>query len=195
MKLDRFYLIVDDVAWLPRVLPCGVRTIQLRLKDVPLHTVHEHARLAKALCAQASALLILNDYAEIALELGIDAVHLGQEDLETANLPALRRAGMRIGVSTHTPEELERALAVNADYIALGPIYPTILKAMKHPPQGLARLTEWKQKISVPLVAIGGFTLDRAAGAFAHGADSVCVVTDVLRHPHPEERIQEWLKV
>ena len=90
--------------------------------------------------------------------------------------------------------ELERALALTPDYVALGPIYPTLLKVMPWAPQGLARLGEWKRRIgALPLVAIGGLTLERLAGVFAAGADVAAVVTDIVRHAHPEARTREWL--
>jgi thiamine-phosphate pyrophosphorylase len=121
-------------------------------------------------------------------------VHLGQTDLDSADIPALRRAGVRVGISTHDSSELERGLALKPDYIALGPIYPTLLKAMPWPPQGLGRITEWKRRIGVtPLVAIGGLTVDRLAGVFEAGADSAAVVSDIVKHPDPEARMAEWL--
>ena len=132
----------------------------------------------------------------LALETGCDFVHLGQGDLDGADLAALRRAGVRLGISTHDESELERALALAADYVALGPIYPTLLKAMPWAPQGLARLGEWKRHIgALPLVAIGGLTLERLPHVFAAGADIAAVVTDIVRAAQPEERVQQWLRV
>jgi thiamine-phosphate pyrophosphorylase len=194
MKLDPFYLIVDDAAWLRRLLPVGVKLIQLRIKDRPEEQIREQVVTAKRLCARAGACLILNDYWQIALDEGCDFVHLGQSDLNDADVPALRRAGVRIGISTHSHEELERALAVDPDYIALGPIYPTTLKVMPWAPQGLARIAEWKRRIApIPLVAIGGLTVERLPDVFKAGADSAAVVSDVLRHATPERRAVEWI--
>lgn len=195
MKLDPFYLIVDDVTWLRRLLPVGVRLVQLRIKDRPIAEVYEQIVLARALCHEASACLIVNDYWQVALEVGCEFVHLGQSDLEEADVPALKRAGVRIGISTHSHEELDRALTFAPDYVALGPIYPTTLKAMPWTPQGLARLSEWKRRVApIPLVAIGGLTVERLPDVFSAGADSAAVVSDVLRHPAPEVRAQEWIK-
>lgn len=194
MNLDPFYLIVDDAAWLQRLLPVGVRLVQLRVKDRPPAEVREQVVRAKSLCHKASARLIINDYWQIALEEGCEFVHLGQADLNEADVPALKRAGVRIGISTHSQDELDRALSFNPDYIALGPIYPTTLKVMPWAPQGLARLSEWKRRIgSIPLVAIGGLTVERLAGVFSAGADSAAVVSDVLRHSMPEVRAKEWI--
>jgi len=131
-----------------------------------------------------------------ALQVGIAAVHLGQSDLDGADIAALRAAGIRLGISTHDRAELDRALALAPDYVALGPIHATQLKVMPWRPQGVSKLARWKLRIgSIPLVAIGGFTPERARDAFAQGADSVCVVTDVLRHPDPVARVREWLTV
>jgi thiamine-phosphate pyrophosphorylase len=102
---------------------------------------------------------------------------------------------VKLGISTHDHAELDRALGLDPDYVALGPVYPTILKKMKWHQQGLEKLTEWKRLIGdIPLVAIGGMSVDRAAGAFAAGADIVSAVTDITLHPAPEDRINEWLE-
>jgi thiamine-phosphate pyrophosphorylase len=194
MKLPRVYPIVESAAWVARLAPTGVRLVQLRVKERTVAEVRTQIRAARALCAAAGMQLIVNDYWEAALAEGCDFVHLGQGDLAGADLAALRRAGVRLGVSTHDEAELERALAVRPDYVALGPIYPTLLKVMPWQPQGLARLTEWKRRIgALPLVAIGGLTLERLPGVFAAGADVAAVVTDIMRHASPEERARAWL--
>ena len=137
--LDRFYPIFDSAAWLERLLPLGVRLVQLRVKDPPEPELRARDPRARDLCAAAGAQLIVNDHWQLAIDEGCDFVHLGQEDLDSADLPAIRRAGLRLGVSTHDEAELDRALALAPDYVALGPVYPTILKAMKWAPQGLDR--------------------------------------------------------
>ena len=194
MTLDRFYLIVDDAAWLERLLPQGVRLAQLRLKDRSEPELQAQVRRAKGLCDAAQAQLIVNDHWRLAIEEGCDYVHLGQGDLDGADLEAIRSAGLRLGVSTHDEAELDRALAGQPDYIALGPVYATLLlKTMPWAPQGLEKLGRWKARIgAIPLVAIGGLTPDRARAALAAGADSAAVLTDVLRHPDPEARAREW---
>ena len=196
MNLPRVYPIVESAAWVARLAPQGVRLVQLRIKEQPEESVRAQIEAAQALCRAAGAQLIVNDYWQLALAAGCDFVHLGQGDLDSADVPALRRAGVRVGISTHDERELERALALQADYIALGPIYPTLLKAMPWRPQGLARLGEWKRRIgSIPLVAIGGLTLERLAGVFAAGADVAAVVTDIVRAGDPEARVRQWLAV
>jgi thiamine-phosphate pyrophosphorylase len=192
--LDPFYLIVDSTEWLSRLLPRGVKLVQLRIKDRPDDAVRREIATARALCAQHGAQLVVNDYWRLAIEAGCDFVHLGQSDLAAADLGAIRRSGLRLGISTHDDAELDRALAARPDYIALGPIYPTLLKAMPFPPQGLARIGEWKRKIApLPLVGIGGITLERVRGVLDAGADSVAVVTDILRHADPESRSEDFV--
>jgi thiamine-phosphate pyrophosphorylase len=193
--LDRFYLIVDSAAWIARLLPCGVRLAQLRIKNQPDATIRAEIKEAKALCERHGAKLVVNDYWQQAMDAGCDFIHLGQGDLATADLAAIRRAGVRFGVSTHDEAELSRALDVSPDYVALGPIYPTILKAMAFAPQGLPRIAEWKKKIGkTPLVGIGGITLDRVAGVLQAGADSAAVVTDIARNADPKQRARDWVK-
>ena len=192
--LDRFYLIIDNTANLEAFLKAGVRCIQLRIKDKSADECRAEIKTAKGLCAQFDCRLIVNDYWQLALEEGCDFVHLGQEDLAGADITELKKAQTKIGISTHDKAELAIALSHEPDYIALGPVYATLLKKMPWRPQGLYKLQLWKNAIGdIPLVAIGAITPERAAGAFDHGADSVCVVTDVLQHDDPVARSREWL--
>jgi thiamine-phosphate pyrophosphorylase len=195
MMLAPVYPIVDSAAWIRRLLPAGMRLVQLRIKDRPAEEVRAEIRESRDLCARAGAQLVVNDHWQLALEEGCDFVHLGQGDLDTADVPALRRANVRIGISTHDDAELARALGLAPDYIALGPIYPTLLKVMAFAPQGLERIGEWKRRLdAIPLVAIGGITLERLPGVLAAGADSAAVVTDIVRNPVPEERMRGWVR-
>jgi thiamine-phosphate pyrophosphorylase len=194
-KLAPFYQIVPDIGWLERIVPLGVKLVQLRIKDATREAVVSQTRRALELSRAHSCQLILNDYWDVAIETGADFIHLGQEDLQTADLGALRKAGIRFGVSTHDDAELATALAVNPDYVALGPIYETKLKVMPWAPQGLERIKLWRRKIGMlPLVAIGGLTPERATGVADAGADSLAVITDFLTASDPDARIREWLK-
>ncbi|VVB48748.1 thiamin phosphate synthase (thiamin phosphate pyrophosphorylase) [Beijerinckiaceae bacterium RH AL1] len=193
--LDPFYPIVDSADWVARLLPQGARLVQLRVKDRGDAATRNEIARAKALCAAAGAQLVVNDYWQAAIDLGCDFVHLGQEDLDDADVPAIRAAGLRLGVSTHDEAELARALELAPDYIALGPIYPTRLKAMRFAPQGLERIGAWKARIgAIPLVAIGGISLDRVAGVLAAGADIVAVVTDITLDADPDARARAWVQ-
>ena len=196
MTLPRFYPIFDDVAWVRRMLPLGVKLVQMRLKEKPQDELRAQLTKARDLCAVHEAVLVVNDHWQLAIDLGCDWVHLGQEDLDDADIDAIRAAGLKLGISTHDKAELARALALNPDYIALGPIYPTILKKMKWHQQGIDKLCVWKDLVGdIPLVAIGGMSTDRASGAFDAGADVVAAVTDITLHDDPESRVREWLKV
>ncbi|WP_372604647.1 thiamine phosphate synthase [Actibacterium sp.] len=195
MKLHRFYPIFENAEWLGRALPLGVKFVQLRVKNQPSDIVLAQVRAAKSLCDAHGAQLVVNDHWQEAIKVGCDWVHLGQEDLVLADISAIRAAGIRIGISTHDYVELDRAMALDPDYVALGPIYPTILKKMKWHQQGLEKLTEWKLLIgNIPLVAIGGMTVERAADAFSAGADCVSAVTDITLNDDPDARIRHWLE-
>ncbi len=243
--LDPFYLIAGSSEWLARLLPCGVKFVQLRIKDNPdsqggnflglpavvpglepgiqtpglsvwmagsspattarirnedrqdefATSVRAEITRAKALCARYGAQLVVNDYWQEAIDLGCGFIHLGQGDLDGVDLNAIRRAGLRLGISTHNEAELARALEAKPDYVALGPVYPTRLKQMPFAPQGLARIGEWKRKIgALPLVAIGGITLERVRAVLEAGADSAAVVTDISLNPDPEGRTRGWVE-
>ncbi len=194
--LPPFYLIVDAADWLERFLPLGLKLVQLRIKERPEAELRREIAAARDLCAASDCQLIVNDHWRLALDLGCDYVHLGQEDLDAADLAAIRKGGLKLGISSHDKRELNRALELEPDYVALGPIYPTILKAMRWNPQGLERIGVWKERLGdLPLVAIGGLTVERAPGVYAAGADCCCVVTDVLRAEDPEARLKAWLEV
>ncbi len=193
--LSSFYPIFDSADWIERLVPLGIKLVQLRIKELPEDDIAQHIRRAQAVCRQHNCTLIINDYWQLAMSMGCDWVHLGQEDLDTADIDAIRAAGLRLGISTHDHQELKRALALSPDYVALGPVYPTILKKMKWHEQGLDRVTEWKALVgNVPLVAIGGMSVDRAALAFSAGADIVAAVTDITLHANPELRVKQWLE-
>jgi len=193
-SLDPFYPIVDSAAWVARLVGAGAKLIQLRIKDKNEMGVAREAREALAICRNARAVLVVNDDWRVAIDVGAPWTHLGQEDLGSADVAAIRKAGVKLGVSTHDHEELERALALDPDYVALGPIYPTVLKAMVFAPQGLHRVSEWKRRVgAIPLVAIGGLTVERGKRCLAAGADIVSVVTDITLNADPEERARQWV--
>ena len=192
--LDAFYPIVDSGDWVGRLVGAGARLIQLRVKEKDEGWIARETREALAICGKAGATLVVNDHWRVAIGQGAPWVHLGQGDLDGADIAAIRKAGVRLGVSTHDDAELERALALAPDYVALGPIYPTILKAMAFQPQGLERIGEWKRRAgAVPLVAIGGLNVERAKLCLAAGADIVAVVTDITLNADPEARAREWI--
>jgi thiamine-phosphate pyrophosphorylase len=191
---DRFYPIVDSLAWLQRLRALGVGTVQLRVKGLQHEAAVALVRAALDMLRGTETQLVVNDYWRAALEAGASHVHLGQEDLADADLPALRRAQISLGLSTHDDAELENALRAGPDYVALGPIFHTTLKSMRFAPQGSAKLTAWKRRVgTLPLVAIGGIKLEHAREIYAAGADSIAVVSDVTAHLDPEQRVRAWL--
>src|SRR4051812_17526927 len=193
---DRFYPVVDSVAWVARLAALGVGTVQLRAKNLNDSEALQMVSDALAVTRDTKTKLVVNDYWRAAVGAGAKHLHLGQEDLVDADLKAIREAGLTLGLSTHDDEELENALRAKPDYIALGPIFPTTLKSMRFAPQGIAKLTEWKRRIgNIPLVAIGGIKMEQAADIFAAGADSIAVVSDVTQNSDPDARVRAWLQI
>jgi thiamine-phosphate pyrophosphorylase len=194
---DRFYPVVDSVAWVARLAALGVGTVQLRAKGLGESEALVIVREALAVTAGTPTKLVVNDYWRAAIAAGARHLHLGQEDLAElgdADLKAIRGAGLTLGLSTHDDTELETALRARPDYIALGPIFPTTLKSMRFAPQGIPKISEWKRRVgTIPLVAIGGIKLEQAADIFAAGADSIAVVSDVTQNADPDARVRAWL--
>ena len=191
---DRFYPVVDTVAWVARLALLGVGTIQLRAKELNDSEALQMVSDALEVIRGTEAKLVVNDYWRAAIVAGAKHLHLGQEDLLDADLAAIREAGLTLGISTHDNAELETALRAKPDYVALGPIFPTTLKSMRFAPQGIAKITEWKKRIGgIPLVAIGGIKLEQAPEIFAAGADSIAVVSDVTQNAEPDARVRAWL--
>ena len=192
--LDVFYPIAPDLGWLERIVPQGARTVQLRLKDAAPDEVRRQITASLDVCRRHGCQLIVNDYWREAIALGADFIHLGQEDLAEADVAAIKAAGIKIGISTHSHEELAIALAARPDYVALGPIWETKLKAMKWAPQGLDRIRDWRSRIgALPLCCIGGITPERAPSVIAAGADSAAVITDFFTAADPEARLRTWI--
>jgi thiamine-phosphate pyrophosphorylase len=191
---DRFYPVVDSVAWVARLAKLGVGTIQLRAKNLDdaqaLQIVSDALEVTKG----TGTKLVVNDYWRAAIVAGARHLHLGQEDLVDADLNEIRKARLTLGISTHDDEELATALRAKPDYVALGPIFPTTLKSMRFAPQGIAKITEWKKRVgNIPLVAIGGIKFEQSAEIFAAGADSIAVVSDVTQNADPDARVRQWL--
>ena len=183
------YAVVDSAAWIQRVLAAGVRTVQLRIKD-PHHPALRHeVRESVAAARAAGAQLFINDHWQVAIEEGAYGVHLGQEDLATADLAAIAKAGLRLGVSTHCYWEVCRAWALKPSYIACGPIHPTQAKAMPWIPQGNGNLAYWCALLPLPVVAIAGMDVARATQAAECGAAGVAVISAITAATAPETAI------
>ena len=197
-----FYPVVPTADWVQRLLGWGVRTVQLRIKAADHSPAEIAAQIQAAVDAGRAvpgAQVFINDHWKLALACGAYGVHLGQEDLtdaEGADLDALRHAGLRMGLSTHTPAELARAKAVQPSYLAIGPIYPTTLKVMPYAPVGLERLAVWAaQAAPYPVVAIGGISLALMPGVLACGVDGVAVVSAVTQAADPQRATQSGLSL
>ena len=189
-----FYPVLPDVNWIERLAPHGIKVVQLRLKDAEPAEIDRQILASLEITKRYNIQLIVNDYWQAAIRLGADYIHLGQEDLEAADLKEIKTNNIKLGVSTHSLEELDIALKAEPDYIALGPVYETILKKMKWAPQGLDNVRLWRTKTKLPLIAIGGITPKRAPLVLDAGADSVAVVTDLVTAEDPEVQTRLWVK-
>lgn len=176
------YPVVDSVEWIERLLKAGVKTLQLRIKDKRDEEVESDVIAAIELGRRFDARLFINDYWQLAIKHQAYGVHLGQEDLETTDLSAIREAGLRLGVSTHDDMEIDVALAARPSYIALGHVFPTQTKQMPSAPQGLAQLARHIARLGdYPTVAIGGISLARAPAVLETGVGSIAVVSAITQ--------------
>jgi hydroxymethylpyrimidine kinase/phosphomethylpyrimidine kinase/thiamine-phosphate diphosphorylase len=189
-----FYPIVDRVAWLEKLLPAGIRTVQLRIKDMNGEALEKEIRQAVAFARRFDARLFINDHWKIALKHGAYGVHLGQEDLRHADLPALSKAGIRLGVSVRSYVDAARVTGLHPSYTAIGSIYTTASKVIDYQPLGVEAFAKLRQLIRGPVVAIGGITLEKAAELKAAGADGFAVISDVLNANDPVTRAERWVK-
>lgn len=191
---DRFYPIIDSIDWLKRLTALGCGTVQLRAKGLSDDEANNLICEALMVTRATATKLVVNDYWRAAIDARAQHLHLGQEDLAEADVAAIRRAGLTLGLSTHDDAELDNALSYKPDYIALGPVFETTLKKMRFAPQGVPRVTEWKKRVGkIPLVAIGGIKLEHAREIYAAGADSIAVVSDVTQNPDPDAQVRGWL--
>lgn len=178
------YPVVDSVDWISRLLDAGVRTIQLRIKGKRDEEVEADVINAIDIARRYEARLFINDYWRLAIKHRAYGVHLGQEDLDVANLDAIRDAGLRLGLSTHDNMEMDRALTACPSYIALGHVFPTNTKKMPSSPQGLVKLAEHIKTLGdYPTVAIGGISIERVPAVLATGVGSIAVVSAITQAP------------
>ena len=178
------YPVVDSLAWLVRMLDAGVTTVQLRIKDSSEAQVTADIEAAVLVGRRYDARVFINDYWRLAIHHGAYGVHLGQEDMDSADADAIRAAGLRLGLSTHDGAELARALAWRPSYIALGHIFPTATKVMPSRPQGLETLRCLVADLPpIPTVAIGGIGREQVDAVLTCGVGSVAVVSAITRAP------------
>lgn len=189
------YPIVDSVAWAQQLLPLGITTIQLRIKNKNEAELAAAIQQSVVLAQQFQARLFVNDYWQLAIQHGAYGVHLGQEDLDQADIKAIYQAGLRLGISTHSVAEVARACELQPSYIAFGPIYPTTSKPMAFGPQGVEQLRDWRKILNYPLVAIGGINKERLPDVLATGVDGVALISAITQAEKPLEAARELLKI
>ncbi|WP_238523265.1 thiamine phosphate synthase [Anaplasma centrale] len=180
------YLIVPDDTWFERAVRCGVKTIQLRAKEAPIGEVDRMVRRCAQLSKDKGVCLIVNDHWNIAIEHGAHGVHLGQEDVQTADLESILKSKMKLGLSTHCYHELARACFIRPSYVALGPVFHTTSKDMRFKPQGLQLLKQWVQCAKLPVVGIGGIDASNIGSVVNCGVSGVAVISAVTRAEDPE---------
>ena len=189
------YPIVDRAAWLARLLPLGIRVIQLRIKD--LHGVELKQEIQKsiALAEQYNCQLFINDYWQLAIECGAYGVHLGQEDIDEADLSAIANGGLRLGLSSHCFYEVARAKTIKPSYIAFGPVYATQTKDMPWVPKGETGLSYWRAQLTdFPLVAIGGIHGERFEKVKAQGVNSIAMISAITQAENPEQVCRDFIE-
>lgn len=190
------YPVVDSIEWIERLLKTGVTTLQLRIKGKQPNDVEQEIVEAIKLGKQYHARLFINDYWQLAIKHHAYGVHLGQEDLDIADLDAIKKAGLRLGISTHDETELQRAKALRPSYIALGHIFPTTTKDMPSKPQGLKALKhQVEQTSNFPTVAIGGISLERVPDVVATGVGSVALVSAITKAPDWQQVTRKLLEL
>lgn len=176
------YPVVDNIHWITCLLDAGVRTLQLRIKDRCETEIEATVSAAITLGKRFQARLFINDYWQLAIRHQAYGIHLGQEDLDSADLNMIRRSGLRLGISTHDDTELDRALALHPSYIAVGHIFPTETKKMSSAPQGINGLKRHMTRLNhIPVVAIGGITIERAPAVLDCGVGSIAVVSAITQ--------------
>lgn len=187
------YPVVDNAQWLTVLLPQGVKIIQLRIKDKQGLALENEIKHAVAIANRYSAKLFINDYWELAIKYNAYGVHLGQDDILSADLPQLQAAGLRVGISTHCYYEVARAHHLQPSYMACGPIYATTSKMMPFQPQGIEQLHRWRRTLSYPLVAIGGINLERLSEVLSTGVEGIAVLSAITRAIDPVAMAQQFI--
>lgn len=193
------YAVVDSLTWIERLLHLGVKTLQLRIKNKSSPAINAQICTAIQLAQQYNARLFINDHWQLAIEYGAYGVHLGQEDIQTADLQKIKQSGLRLGLSTHSMEEIQHILPISPSYIALGHIFPTQTKIMPSTPQGLEALRQQVAYLNhlssgcIPSVAIGGISLNNIDDIVATGVRGVAVVSAITQAPDWQKATRQLL--
>lgn len=186
------YPIVDRADWVQRLAELGVEMIQLRAKDIFNSELEHEVTRAIQIARKHNVRLYINDHWQLALKYGAYGVHLGQDDVPFADMQQLHASGVRLGLSTHGYAEIARALLFRPSYLAIGTLYSSPSKTFAHKPLGLSAFTRLRKLVDVPVVAIGGITVDRAPEVRAAGADGIAVISDLTRASDLTARVEQW---
>jgi hydroxymethylpyrimidine kinase/phosphomethylpyrimidine kinase/thiamine-phosphate diphosphorylase len=189
------YPVVDSSHWLEKLLPLGVKCIQLRIKNLHGYPLEEEIKRSIFIAKKYNAILFINDYWELAIRFGAEGVHLGQEDIHEADINKIHQSGLHLGISTHCYYEVAAAHALNPSYIACGPIYPTTSKIMSFNPQGIEQLQRWRTTLHYPLVAIGGINLERLPNVLGAGVEGISVISAITKANDPSTVTKQFLKI
>jgi len=175
------YPVVDRSEKLRPLYECGITTAQLRVKDLAGAALEEEIVEAINVSRAFDARLFVNDYWQLAVKHRAYGIHLGQEDIQEADIDAIYAAGIRLGISTHTPEEIDIALGFEPSYIAIGPVFVPISKELKYDTVGTQMLKAWAEQVDYPVVAIGGITIDNIEEvARSKVASGIAMISGVL---------------
>ena len=189
---EKFSLGRNNVKVARQMVEAGIAVLQYRekLKDKSIRAIYEECLAIRAITKDAGIPFIINDYADIALMVGADGIHQGQDDLPISELRTIA-PDMLLGCSTHAPEQAKKALQDGADYIGVGPIFSTQTKEDVCAPVGLEYLTWVVNNTTMPFVAIGGIKRDNLPQVLAKGAKTVCLVTEIIGAENIGQRIRE----
>jgi thiamine-phosphate diphosphorylase len=173
------YPIVDRARKLKPLYECGITTAQLRVKDLSGSELEDEVVYAIELSRQYNVRFFLNDYWQLAIKHQAYGVHLGQEDIQECDIQAIHSANLRLGISSHTPKEIEIALGFEPSYLAIGPIFEPISKKMAYDNVGVERLKQWSSYVDYPIVAIGGITQENISEVVGN-ASGIAMISAVL---------------
>ncbi len=187
-----FYPIIDRASWIPKLAGSGVKTLQLRIKDLSDNDLAREIEEGINVARQHHINLYINDHWQLAVEFNAYGVHLGQEDLGSADMTLLHEAGLRVGISTHSLYEAAIGHRYNPSYLAFGPIFPTTCKSMAFGPQGFERLKDWLSLWPYPIVPIGGLKLHHSCELQQIGLNNAAVISDITNDKNPEARAKAW---
>ena len=183
------YPVVDRAYKLRSLYEAGITTAQLRVKDMRADELENEVIEAIRISQKYNARFFLNDFWELGIKHKAYGIHLGQEDIQEADIQAVLDAGLRLGISTHTTNEIQIAMAFEPSYLAIGPIFETTSKKMVYNPVGIEDLKRWAIDVAYPIVAIGGININNIKEvALARSANGIAMISDVLEDGEISER-------